>query len=166
MQLGCSVVAELSCRHGDHHKGAGPTAACTGEASLLLCICSWQGISKGPVDAARGAVRHVKDAAKGAVGKARELGQQQHAQVRRVGCCIWSGAVDAARGAGRLERGSCGQGKGAGPTAESTGEVCLLLCIWSCQGCCKGVNAARGAVCCRAKLWARQGGWGNSRGHR
>jgi uncharacterized protein YjbJ (UPF0337 family) len=36
---------------------------------------------KGAVDAARGAVRHVKDAAKEAVGKARELGQQQKAQV-------------------------------------------------------------------------------------
>jgi hypothetical protein len=59
---------------------------------------------------------------------------------------VWSGAVDAARSAGRLERGSCGHGKGAGPTAESTGEVCLLLCSWSWQGCCKGVDAARGAV--------------------
>jgi hypothetical protein len=39
---------------------------------------------KGAVDAARGAVRHVREAAKGAVGKARELGQQQKAQVRRV----------------------------------------------------------------------------------
>jgi hypothetical protein len=37
---------------------------------------------KGAVDAARGAVRHVREAAKVAVGKARELGQQQTAQVR------------------------------------------------------------------------------------
>jgi hypothetical protein len=39
---------------------------------------------KGAVDAARGVVRQVREAAKGAVGKARELGQQQKAQVRRV----------------------------------------------------------------------------------